>query len=139
MRLKRFHIGTPAPERARQYGMLFFGMGKSDGIAAAAEAISRDTDCMVSCCHDVFNPEVITLEIFPPGVDKAKAVSGLKKHLGVERLVVFGDSQNDVPMFGVADVAVAVGNALPEVKAAADVVIGPNYTDSVARFIEEDA
>ena len=43
-------------------------------------------------------------------------------------------------MFEVADVAVAVGNALPEVKAAAaDVVIEPNYTDAVARFIEADS
>ena len=138
-RLKRFHLGTPAPARARQFGMLFFAMGKSDGIRVAADAISASTDCTVSCCHDVFNPEVVTLEIFPPGVDKARAVSGLKKKLGVERLVVFGASLNDVPMFAVADVAVAVGNALPEVKAAADVVIGPNYTDSVARFIAEDA
>ena len=37
-----------------------------------------------------------------------------------------------------ADVAVAVENALPEVKAIADVVIGPNTDDSVARFIQQD-
>lgn len=137
-RLKRFHIGTPAPERARHYGMLFFGMGKSEGICEAADAIRRDTACAVTCCRDVFNPEVITLEVFPPGVDKAKAVSALKKKLGVERLVVFGDSLNDTPMFAVADVAVAVANALPEVKDAADIVVGPNYADAVAHFIEED-
>lgn len=51
---------------------------------------------------------------------------------------MFGDSLNDLTMFAVADVAVAVGNALPEVKAAADKVIEANYTDSVARFIAED-
>nr|WP_289685149.1 HAD hydrolase family protein [Muribaculum intestinale] len=32
----------------------------------------------------------------------------------------------------------AVENALPEVKAAAEVVIGTNDTDAVARFIESD-
>ncbi len=53
-------------------------------------------------------------------------------------MVAFGDNLNDLPMFGVADLAVAVGNALPDVKDAADVVIDPNYTDSVARFIESD-
>ena len=37
-----------------------------------------------------------------------------------------------------SDVAVAVDNALPEVKAIADVVIGRNDTDAVARYIEAD-
>ena len=41
-------------------------------------------------------------------------------------------------MLAVADVAVAVGNAFPQVKEAADIVIEPNYTDAVARFIEKD-
>jgi hydroxymethylpyrimidine pyrophosphatase-like HAD family hydrolase len=58
--------------------------------------------------------------------------------MGVERVVVFGDNLNDLSMFEVADLAVAVDNALPEVKAAADVVIGANTTDAVARFIAED-
>ena len=62
----------------------------------------------------------------------------LKEELGADRLVVFGDSLNDLPMLAVADVAVAVANALPEVREAADIVIEPNYTDSVARFIASD-
>ena len=41
-------------------------------------------------------------------------------------------------MMEVADVAVAVENALPEVKEAADIVIGPNTADSVAKFISSD-
>ena len=40
-------------------------------------------------------------------------------------------------MMAVADVAVAVENALPEVKAKADVVIGRNTEDAVARWIEQ--
>ena len=76
--------------------------------------------------------------MFPPGVTKASAIQELSRRLGADRLVVFGDSLNDLPMLAVADVAVAVGNALQEVKDAADVVIDPNYTDSVARFIESD-
>ena len=41
-------------------------------------------------------------------------------------------------MFALADVAVAVDNALPAVKAAADIVIGRNSSDAVARFIRTD-
>lgn len=137
--LKRFHLGTPAPARALEAGMLFYGMGPADSICRAAEQLRRHTVSEICCYPDVFNPEVYNLEMFPPGVTKAAAVMRMKERLGADRLVVFGDSLNDLPMLAVADVAVAVGNALPEVKAAADIVIEPNYTDSVARFIAADA
>lgn len=52
--------------------------------------------------------------------------------------MVFGDNLNDLPMLAAADVAVAVDNAFPEVKEHADVVIGPNYDDSVANYIFQD-
>ena len=62
----------------------------------------------------------------------------LAAQLGADRIVVFGDNLNDLSMLAVADVAVAVGNARPEVKDVADIVIGPNSADSVALFIEKD-
>lgn len=136
--LKRFHLGTPAPQRAATHTMLLYAMGEEEGIRAAAEAFEATTECSVCCYPDVFNPHIWNFEVFPPGISKASAVADLKKEVGAERLVVFGDSLNDLTMFAVADVAVAVGNALPEVKAAADKVIEANYTDSVARFIAED-
>ena len=137
--LKRFHLGTPAPERALTHCLLLYAMGPADSIKAAYESFRSHTDCSVFCYPDIFNTDVYNLEIFPPGVTKASAILALKETVGATRLVVFGDNLNDLPMFEVADVAVAVGNALPEVKAAADVVIEPNYTDAVARFIEADS
>jgi len=136
--LKRFHLGVPAPQRAATHTMLLYAMGEEDGICAAAEAFKTTTECSVCCYPDVFNPRVWNFEVFPPGISKASAVLNLKKELGADRLVVFGDSLNDLPMLAVADVAVAVGNALPEVKAAAHKIIEPNDTDSVARFISAD-
>ena len=136
--LKRFHLCAPAPQRAATHTMLLYAMGEEKGIRAAAEAFEACSECSVCCYPDVFNPRIWNFEIFPPGISKASAVDELKKESGADRLVVFGDSLNDLTMFAVADVAVAVGNALPEVKAAADVVIEANYTDSVARFIAED-
>ena len=41
-------------------------------------------------------------------------------------------------MMKAADLAVAVENALPQVKEAADIIIGPNTEPSVARFIRQD-
>lgn len=44
----------------------------------------------------------------------------------------FGDSANDLPVFRVADVRVAMGNATPEVRAAADYVTDDVAHDGVA-------
>lgn len=136
--LKRFHIGTPPPGRATTHTMLCYAMGTDPSIEEAARSIAAETSCSVCCYPDIFNQQILNLEIFPPGVSKALAVEQLKKDLNADRLVVFGDSLNDLPMLAVADTAVAVGNAMEEVKQAADIIIEPNYTDSVARFIEQD-
>ena len=75
------------------------------------------------------------LEICPDNSTKAKAILRLKEETGADRLVVFGDSVNDLPMFAAADEAYAVSNAIDDVKAAATGIIGSNDEDSVARFI----
>ena len=52
-------------------------------------------------------------------------------------LVVFGDHVNDIHIFRTAAHAVAVANAMPELKRHATQIIGSNEEDSVARFIRE--
>ncbi len=57
------------------------------------------------------------LDILPPGGGKDHATLFLAQHLGVDpqvRLVVAGDSANDLAMFKVASRAIAVGNARAE-------------------------
>ncbi|MDE6311840.1 MAG: HAD-IIB family hydrolase [Muribaculaceae bacterium] len=138
LRLKRFHLDREAPEEARERTLLFFGMGPLDRILEVAELIRRHYPSSVSAYPDIFLKDTGILEVLAPGVSKAAAVRELAADLGLERIVAFGDNLNDLPMLEVADVAVAVDNALPEVKAAADIVTGPNTASSVARFIEAD-
>ena len=77
------------------------------------------------------------LEICPRNCTKAKTVIKLKEEHGFERLVVFGDSVNDLSMFRVADESYAVANAIGELKKAATAVIGSNEEDAVATFLSE--
>ena len=77
------------------------------------------------------------LEITPQEATKAKAALRLKKELGCERLVSFGDAMNDLPLFQASDECYAPSNAMPEVKAAATGIIGSNEEDGVARFLLE--
>lgn len=88
--------------------------------------------------HDWYGGEIAEVEAFPEGATKAKAIGRLKRMTGATRVVVFGDNTNDLSMMRMADWSVAVGNAIDEVKQAADEVIGTNEADAVARFILED-
>lgn len=135
--LKKFHFaGTPA---ACSDAVLLFAIGERGAIEkCAATLMGREDRCSVSCYPDIFNPAVALMEVFAPGVSKASAVALVKELTGAQRVVAFGDNLNDLPMLEVADVAVAVGNAFDEVKQAADVVIGSNGSDAVARFIQDD-
>lgn len=77
------------------------------------------------------------LEVCPRNCSKARAALKMKEKYGFEKLVVFGDSVNDLSMFRIADEAYAVANAIGELKQAATAVIGSNEEDAVARFLAE--
>lgn len=136
--LKTFHNGTHLPPAQRHNTILLYAVGHRADVEQAADYLRQHTECSVFCYPDIFNDKIANLEVFAPGVSKANAVLSLKTDMGADRLVVFGDNLNDIPMLKAADVAVAVGNALDDVKACAHEVIEPNYTDSVARFIFKD-
>lgn len=133
--LKQFNLNTPTPKAYAKRHVLFFAMGNVENIERAAAKLRDGVDCQVSCYRDTYDRSIGLLEILASGVSKARAVLEMKARVKAERLVVYGDNLNDLPMMKVADVAVAVENALPEVKAAADVVIGANSDDSVAKHI----
>ena len=56
----------------------------------------------------------------------------------MEQCMAFGDNTNDLPMIRGAGIGVAVANALPEVKAAADYVTKNDCNhDAVAEIVEQ--
>ena len=78
-------------------------------------------------------------EILPPRATKANAITRLKEMLGCDRVVCFGDAENDISMFEIADECYAMANAVEELKAIATGVIGSHEEDGVARFLLERA
>ena len=136
--LKRFELHRPVNDAERGRCMLCFAMGEYDAIEKVGAVIARSTRCAYSLYPDTYDRSVGLLEVFGSGVSKAMAVNRLRRRIGADRVVVFGDNLNDLPMMRCADVSVAVSNALDEVRAAADVVIGSNSEDAVPRFIAAD-
>lgn len=79
------------------------------------------------------------LEILHKRVDKGTGVKMLAEHLGIaqENVMALGDQANDTAMIEYAGVGVAMGNAIPELKAVAQFVTTANTEDGVARAIEK--
>ncbi len=78
------------------------------------------------------------IEMYVSDVSKRIGVEAVAAHLGVEQAetMAVGDHLNDIEMLRWAGIGVAMGNALPEVRAAADYVTASYREDGVARAIE---
>ncbi len=74
------------------------------------------------------------VEISATGVTKAVGLAGVAERLGVAAadVVAFGDMPNDISMLRWAGHGCAVAGAHPDVRAAADEVVGPHDEDGVA-------
>lgn len=94
----------------------------------------------VSCVFykDSYTEELWFLEVFSSEASKPRGVEFIKNMTGAERVVVFGDNLNDIPMFESADECYAVQNAREEVKEIANGVIGHHNKNGVAIFIQKD-
>ena len=78
------------------------------------------------------------LEIMDYRVSKANALDDLKKLTGVDRIISFGDSVNDMPLFEASDECYAVANAVDSLKTVADAVIDSNDDNGVAKWLLEN-
>lgn len=78
------------------------------------------------------------LEIFPKGTDKGKALRTICRKLGIrqEETLAFGDEELDIPMIEAAGTGIAMGNAIPELKAKADFVTKTNNEAGIACALE---
>ena len=78
------------------------------------------------------------LEVSAEGVNKATGLARYAGLLGIERheVMAFGDNRNDVELLRWAGIGVAVANALPEARAAADEVTLSCADDGVGVRIE---
>lgn len=77
------------------------------------------------------------VEILPPGASKGDGLRRVLAHLQIDpaRVMALGDGENDVEMLQLAGLGVAMGNAMPAAKKAADVVTATNDEDGVAQAL----
>ena len=79
------------------------------------------------------------VDVIPANSGKGIAIARVLAHFGLEasQAMAFGDSQNDLEMLRAVGVGVAMGNASPEAKAAADVICGAVSQDGIYHYCLE--
>lgn len=111
------------------------------GVSADPERLQRCEAAMQAALGDsasAVRSQKYYLDVTPPGQDKGVFVATMAQRLGIptHQIATIGDMQNDVPMFKVSGVSVAMGNSTPEVQAQATHVTGTNQEDGFARAID---
>ncbi len=109
-------------------------MSQPERLPRAREDLAAQLDGQAS----LVRPLDYVLEVLPYGASKGAGLMRLLDELGIDpaRVMAIGDGENDVEMLRLAGIGVAVGNAMPVAKAAANVMVGSNNDDGVAEAIE---
>lgn len=87
--------------------------------------------------YELTNSDPKNVEVNPRGVTKASGLQTACDRLGIgaNQVIAIGDSLNDVPMLRWAGLGIAMGNAQPVVKAAAQRLTATNDENGVAKAI----
>lgn len=87
----------------------------------------------------IYRSEPFFIEVMPKNVDKAASLDKMLPAIGMgqENTVCCGDGFNDISMIKYAKVGVAMGNAQPAVKEAADYITATNDEDGLVEVIEK--
>lgn len=87
----------------------------------------------------IYRSEPFFIEIMPRNVSKASSLERTLEAIGQRRenAICCGDGFNDISMIQYAGIGVAMGNAQPVVKEAADYITATNDEDGLVQVIDE--
>jgi Cof subfamily protein (haloacid dehalogenase superfamily) len=111
-------------------------IGSKESLQGCYERIRDSYEVHTNFSEDIYTREY-WLELTHSKANKRDAVLALKEMLRADELICFGDNINDLPMFEVADLSLAVENAHEDVKRAANSTIAGNEKNGVACFLQE--
>lgn len=106
------------------------------------EVIDRIENAVPAEFHDRFyivRSTPFFLEFMNKDASKGNALEALSEKLGIKQdeVMSLGDQGNDMTMIKWAGLGVAMGNAIDDIKAAANEITAPNSEDGVAQAIEK--
>lgn len=103
-----------------------------------AAVYEKELQALFGDIISIYRSEPFFIEIMPKDINKAVGLELVLKSLGMgaEQAVCCGDGYNDISMIEYAGMGVAMGNAQPAVKEAADYIAPGNDEDGLVEVIE---
>lgn len=104
-----------------------------------AETLEQELAAKYGDILSIYRSEPFFIEVMPKNVDKATSLDRMLESVGLtrENAICCGDGFNDISMIKYAGVGVAMGNAQPAVKDAADYITGTNDEDGLVQVMDE--
>ncbi|WP_040507353.1 Cof-type HAD-IIB family hydrolase [Gluconobacter morbifer] len=129
------------PHQVADLRQHFDGIGKVMGVSNnydLLQDVETELSSMLGGEASVRRSSEMLLDITPALANKGEAVRELAAAHGVQphEVACLGDAHNDLPMFRVAGLTIAMGQAEDDVKAAAQVTTDTNERDGWARAVE---
>lgn len=113
------------------------GIDNRETMEAVTARLQKVDGIKFSYYLDVYGKDKYYVEVYHESAGKQNGVKRLKEMYGFDRVVAFGDNENDVEVLKSADTAVVVKNGQPMAKEVADVIIDTNDNDGVAKYLLE--
>ena len=140
-------LGFP-PKQVSDFGSALDTTAKIVGVSEDFAALARcetEVGALLGKEASVARSQKYYLDITHPLANKGVAVTEMTNLLKIPlaEVAVIGDGGNDVAMFALGGLSIAMGNASPEVQAKATLVTGTNdregFADAVEKFILHSA
>ena len=112
-------------------------IGASDAIKAVLHSVEDEPHLVAYSGIALEGDRWRWLDVHHSDASKGGAIETMKSLLGIERVICFGDSENDLSMFETADECYAPANARDSIKSVATAVIGHHDEEGIARFLRE--
>ena len=123
-----------------------WGLAQARILPICEETIRQTAKVLVFFDHltdavDPLPPELVdagrTVQLSSLRAGKLRTIERIREQLGIgaDEVAVFGDDINDLEMIAHYRHSVAMGNAVPEVRAAAGYITGSNDGDGVAHAL----
>ena len=112
-------------------------IGDSEAINSVLDSVSDEPHLVAYSGLALEGQPWRWLDVHHSDASKGGAIKMMKELLGIERVICFGDSDNDLSMFREADECYAPANANDMIKSAATAVIGHHDDEGIARFLRE--
>jgi Cof subfamily protein (haloacid dehalogenase superfamily) len=112
-------------------------VGVSDNPDLLA-AVEDEAQSLLKGLANARRSQTYYLDVTNPEADKGHAVRALCETVGVPATAtaVIGDQANDMAMFAVAGLSIAMGQGTDQVKAAADFITAANTEDGFAKAVD---